>query len=137
MRNRLLSYSTLCITIALTLASAHAQQRGVRAQIPFSFTVSGKTLGPGRYTMLVRSHQVTIEDGSGQIVALVLANQVSGHSARIGGEITFHCYAYRCFLSEVWTPFQENGLRFTPPRVELELAKQQSGTYFAVLAQKQ
>lgn len=131
--------STLTVAIlavGLTVIPAHAQRGGVRAQIPFSFAVSGKTFPAGKYTMIAASRQLKIEDENGRVVAVSLANEVSGRSVGPNGEIIFHCYGYRCFLAEVWSPTEENGRQLPTPRMEADLHKEQRGTYFAVLGEK-
>ena len=124
------------LAVGLTVIPAHAQRGGVRAKIPFSFAVSGKTFPAGKYTMIAASHQLKIEDENGRIVVLSLANEVSGRSVDPDGEIIFHCYGYRCFLAEVWLPTEENGRQLPTPRMEADLQKEQRGNYFAVLGEK-
>jgi hypothetical protein len=86
--------------------------------------------------MIASSHQVNIEDDYGKVVAMVLANDVSGRSAGENGQIIFHCYRDRCFLSQVWSPTQENGRELLTSRQEAELTKEGKGNYFAVLGEK-
>lgn len=135
MKNRMLTVALLAV--GLTVTPAYAQRGGgVQAQIPFSFAVSGKTFPAGTYLMIAASHLLKIEDGNGRIVAFLLANEVSGRSVGQNGEIIFHCYGYRCFLAEVWSPTEENGRELPTPRMEADLQKRQKETYFAVLGEK-
>jgi len=130
------TFTTAVLAVAMTVIPTYAQRGGVQAQIPFSFVVAGKTFAAGKYTMIAASHQLKIEDENGRVVALSLANEVSGRSAGPNGEIIFHCYGYRCFLAEVWSPTEENGRQLPTPRMEANLQKEQGGTYFAVLGVK-
>jgi hypothetical protein len=108
------------------------------AKIPFDFAVSGKTFPAGEYTMVAASHQVRIEDAKGRLIPMVLANNISGRSAAANGQIIFHCYRDRdrCFLSELWSPTQENGRQLLTSRTEAELAKEDREKYLAVVGEK-
>jgi hypothetical protein len=106
------------------------------AKIPFDFAVSGKTFPAGEYTMVAASHQVRIEDAKGRLIPMVLANNISGRSAAANGQIIFPCYRDRCFLSELWSPTQENGRQLLTSRTEAELAKEDREKYLAVVGEK-
>ncbi len=136
MKRQNLISASLCLIVGLAMVSANAQAGGVKAKVPFSFAVSGKTFPAGHYTMIASSHQLKIEDAHGRIVAMALANDVSGRSAGENGRIIFHCYRDHCFLAEVWSPIQENGRELPTLRAEANLAKEETGKYFAVLGEE-
>jgi hypothetical protein len=136
MENQTLIVASLCVAIGLAVSPAHAQRGGVQAKVPFNFAVSGKTFPAGEYTMIAAPHQVKIEDAKGRIIAIALANYISAGSAGVNGRIMFHCYSDRCFLSELWSPAQENGRQLLPSRTEADLAKEEREKYFAVLGEK-
>jgi hypothetical protein len=136
MKSQPLIVASFCLAILLAVVPAHAQRGGVEAQVPFNFAVAGKVFPAGEYTMIAASHHVRVEDANGRIIAMVLANNISDHSAGVNGRIIFHCYNDRCFLSELWSPAQENGRQLLPSRTEAELAKEERGKYFAVLGEK-
>ncbi len=135
MKKHILIVACLGVTFGLAV-SASAQVGGIRAKVPFDFAVSGKTFPAGEYTMIAASDQIRIEDAKGKPIAMVLANQVSGRSTGANGQIIFRCYRDRCFLWELWSPAQQNGRELLTSRAEAELAKEESGKYFAVLGQK-
>ena len=135
MKSQTLIAVSLYLVAGLTAVPAHAQN-SVRAKVPFNFVVSGRTFVAGDYTLTLNPHQVKIEDERGLIVAMVLTNEVSGHAVGQTGQLIFHCYKDRCFLSQVWSAARENGRQFFTPRAETELAKQEPGKYFAVLGEK-
>jgi hypothetical protein len=135
MKKQTLIVASLCLA-RMAAVPAHAQVGGVQARVPFNFVISGRTFPAGEYTMIPRSHQVNIEDGQGKIVAMVLANNVSGRSTGKNGQIIFHCYRDRCFLSEVWSPAQENGRGLPTSRAEANSAKEESGKNFAILGEE-
>lgn len=135
MKSQTLIVAGVCLGVGLAVGPAFAQQCGVKAKVPFNFAISGKTLPAGEYTMVAASHQVRIKDGKGKVIAMVLANDISGRSAGPRGQLVFHCYSSRCFLSELWSPDQENGRQLLNSRSEADLSKEDSGKYFAVLGE--
>jgi hypothetical protein len=136
MKSQTLFVASLYVAIGLAVVSAHSQRGGVQANIPFNFAVSGKTFPAGEYMMIAASHQVRVEDDNGRIIAVVLANDISDGSVGVNGRIIFHCYGDRCFLSELWSPNQENGRQLLTSRTEAELAKEERGKYLAVVGEK-
>ena len=136
MKRQMFLVGSICWAIALTLIPASAQSGGVQVRIPFKFSLSGKTLPAGQYTMIAGSNQVRIQDAHGKMVAMVLANDVSGRSPRDNGQIIFHCYRDYCFLSEIWAPAELNGRQLLTSRREAGLAKEQRAKYFALVGEK-
>ncbi len=126
---------SVCLAFGLAVAPAFAQSGGVRANVPFKFAVSGKILPAGEYTMTSNAHLVKIQDAHGKPVAIVLADYTSGGSGGQNGQIIFHCYRNLCLLSEVWSPVKGDGRKLDTSRTEAELAKQETGKYFAVLGE--
>jgi hypothetical protein len=122
------------LVVALSAAWAHAQANTLVAKIPFRFTVLGKTLPAGEYLVITAPHQIKIVDADQQVVAVVLANEVSDRPSGARGQITFHCYGTRCFLWEVWPPVLGNGRRLLTSPGEASAAKEQTAQYFAVLS---
>jgi hypothetical protein len=136
-KKEMLFVASLCSAIALTVIPVNAQAAGgVQSRVPFKFSVFGKTLPAGEYTMVASSSLVRIQDAHGKVVAMVLANDVSGRSPGDNGQIIFHCYRDYCFLSEVWAPTELNGRQLLTSRTEADLAKEESAKYFALVGEK-
>lgn len=135
MKNRTLTVASLCLVVGLALVSANAQTT-LEGKVPFNFTVSGKTFPAGEYTMIIKPHQLKIQDDRGKIVALVLANEVSRGSGSRRGQMLFHCYRDRCFLAEVWPVSEGDGRAVIASRAEADVAREEQGKYFAVLGEK-
>lgn len=114
---------------------ASAQAVGVQARVPFNFIVLGKTLPAGEYTLTSAPHELKIRDASQRLVAVVLANEVAGRVAGSTGQIIFHCYGDRCFLSELQSPTTGNGRQLPISKMQAQLAREQSGKYFAVMGE--
>ena len=130
-----------CLAGAFGLATSSLAQPGgspvgVRVKVPFDFAVSGSTYPAGEYTMLAVTGQIQIEDAAGRVAAMALANNISGRSVGSNGQVVFHCYHERCFLSEVWSPAWEYGRQLPTSRSEAKVARAESAKYFALLGEK-
>jgi hypothetical protein len=127
---------SICVVLGLAAVPAHAQGSGVEAKIPFEFTVNGKVLPAGKYTMTSNAHLVQILDAQGKPVALARADYESGRSAGQNGEIIFHCYGDVCLLAEIWSPIKGDGRKLATSQTEADLAKKETGKYFAILGEQ-
>jgi len=134
MKKQILTAATFCFVVVLALVSASAQT--VEAKVPFSFTVSGKTLPAGDYTMIINSNHLKITNGDGQIVALASVYDASSRPDGGESQIIFHCYGDRCFLAELWSAHQQSGRELLTSRAEAKLATEEGGKYFAVLGEE-
>ena len=134
MKKQTLIAASVCLVVGLAMVSASAQS--VEAKVPFNFTVSGKILRAGDYTMIVNSNLLKIKNGDGQIVAVASVNDASGRPDSEKSQIIFHCYGDRCLLAEVWFSPQERGRQLPTSRAEAKLAREESGKYFAVLGEE-
>jgi hypothetical protein len=133
MKKQTVFLARLGMLIGFGVASAHAQAGGVKVKVPFKFVVAGKTLPEGEYSVSSVRDEVFVQNSDGKRVAMVLANAVTGRTAGKTGEVIFECYNELCFLSQVWTPGRETGREMLRSRVETELAKRETGQYFALL----
>lgn len=135
MKKQALIFASFCWVVALAMVPAHAQSWNVRAKIPFNFTVLERTFPAGDYRMIAKPHQVNIEDAQGNLVGIVLANDIFGRSGDENGGIIFHCYGDRCFLALVLSPTLGKGRELLPSRAETNLAKEDKEKYFAILGE--
>ena len=139
MKKHTLIVASLVLTVVFlalgTAARASAQAVEVQAKIPFSFIVLGETFPAGQYTLTSAPHELKIRDANQRLVAVVLADEISGRSARKTGQIIFHCYDERCCLWELRSPTAGNGRQLLMSKMEAALAKEQHGKYFAVLGE--
>ena len=133
MNKRTLISGGLGLILMLGAIPAFSQ---VKAKVPFDFVVPGKVFRSGVYTMTIRPHELRIGDGNGRVLAVVLANDAIGRSEGQPGKIVFRCYRDRCFLAQVWAPAQEHGLEFHLSPHEVQLRREQSGTYFALAGER-
>ncbi len=133
MKKQTLIFAALCLLVGLAVVPAYAQVFAERATVPFSFVVLGRTFPAGEYLLLAAPHMVKIEDSDGTPIAMAMANEISDRFAGTTGQIIFHCYRDRCFLSELLSPVKGNSRQLITSRAEAELAKKDQGEYFAVL----
>jgi len=133
MKKHTLQLAALCLlTSAVTLAQAQSK---ITVKVPFNFVISDRTFLAGQYSVSSSRDRLTVQDSTGKPVFIGVANAVSGRRVGETGQLVFHCYDDRCFLSEFWTPTRENGSQLLPGRYEAELAKHGKGTEFALLDQ--
>lgn len=132
MNTRKLIVVAFLLVVALSAILADAQANILVAKVPFRFTVLEKTFPAGEYSVVTGPHQVRIVDADHRVAATVLANEVSDRPSGARGQITFHCYGTRCFLSEVWPPVLGNGRRLLISPSEASAAREQTAQYFAV-----
>ena len=125
--------ASLGLFVGLAAPPAYGQVWGVKVKVPFKFVVVNKTLPEGDYVLSSVHDELFIQDSKGKRVAMVSTNAVSGRTASSTGELIFQCYEDLCFLSQVWTPGQEFGRELLRSRAETEIAKRETGKYFALL----
>jgi len=119
------------LSIAALAASAKAQTgSGVRANVPFDFTVAGKRFAAGYYS-ITRANQT-----SGDLVLEV--NSLAEHSrvfpitspvytrtARNQSVLIFHRYGDEYFLAQVWAAGSTTGRAFPKSRRERQFQQEQ------------
>lgn len=106
----------------LATATAYAQMPGARANIPFDFSVRGKTLPAGTYEIkramngpdaLLISN---VNDNHDRII--FVTNQVDAKAIPIKSELVFNRYGDNYFLSEVFDAGEQSGREAIPSRQE-------------------
>lgn len=125
--------TSLGLLVGLAVAPAYGQVWGVKVKVPFKFVVANKTLPAGEYVLSSIHDEVFVQNSEGKRVAMVLTNALDGRTVGKTGEVVFECYSDLCFLSQLWTPGQDTGRELLRSRVETEIAKRKTGTYFALL----
>lgn len=125
--------ASLGLFVGLAVAPAYGQVWGVKVKVPFRFVVANKTLPEGEYLLSPVHDEVFVQDSEGKRVAMVLTNAVGGRTVGKTGEVVFECYTDQCFLSQLWTPGQDTGRELLRSRLETEIAKRETGKYFALL----
>lgn len=108
-------FTLLVMLAALAVGSAYAARaRGtVVVQIPFDFTVAGRTLHAGSY-LVERSTQASAEGLSLRNIndnkgVFVLTSTVQSNSRQSESRLVFNRYEGQYFLAEFWTSGEASG----------------------------
>ena len=125
--------SLVSLFLGMIFSPAYGQTGGIKVNVPFQFTVAGKSLPAGAYVFSSTRGEIWVRNSHGNGVAMALVNSVDGHSPSSKGELMFHCYRSRCFLSQLWNPLQGQGQQLLQSEEEKEAAKQDPATYFALI----
>jgi hypothetical protein len=124
---RITAIALLAIANFAMATASLAQSNGVKANVPFAFTVGDKVLPAGIYTIKSESSQViVIRNHDLTATALTLVDQESNNSPS-GGRLVFHRYGGQYFLSEILCNAADMNVRIPTSKrektVQLEQAR--------------
>jgi hypothetical protein len=123
---RITAIAFLAIANFALAGTSFAQSTGVRANVPFDFTVGNKLLPAGTYTIKEQSdHVIVIRNYDKPITALSLVNGASNRSAT-GGKLTFHRYGSQYFLNEILCGQANMNLKVPTSETEQRTALQEA-----------
>ena len=100
------------VALMAALVSAHAQSSSVVADVPFEFTVGGKSLKAGEYSIrafAANGDALLVRNKESNDSAIRMSNTITARIAPKQGKLVFHRYGQRYFLSEIWTPGERTG----------------------------
>jgi len=101
------------VVLMAAVVSAHAQSSSsVVADIPFEFTVGGKSLKAGEYSVkpfTANGVALLISNQDSYDSAIRLTISIQARNVAQQGKLVFHRYGQRYFLSEVWTSGERMG----------------------------
>jgi len=136
MKQQLLKAATTLVAIvtlafASALAASAQNSKSLVVNIPFEFSIGGKTLPAGEYivTRATQSDQtgLAIKNADGRGNAIVLTKTVSADERQNQSRLVFKRYGSHYFLSQVWTSGQDIGRELYKGKqersLEMELAK--------------
>jgi hypothetical protein len=133
MKKQTLLFAALCLVIGSAVLQAYGQTGGVKVKIPFNFILGDETYPAGEYVFSSAKDHVIVQNSEGTRIAMHMANHVTGRSAGKNGRVIFECYTDQCFLSQTWTPGQDDGRQLLRSRMERRVAAKQAGKYMALL----
>ncbi|MCA1556979.1 MAG: hypothetical protein LC731_00370 [Acidobacteria bacterium] len=146
MREQIFKAATLFVSIiALAFASAMAANaqnpRNLVVNIPFDFTVKGRTLPAGEYIIRRASTadktSLTMQRRDGKANAIVLTKPVENNEIQGQSKLVFSRYGEHYFLSQIWTSGDSEGRELFKTKqersLEVELAKNNSKPETVVL----
>ena len=135
MRKQLLkTLATISFLIAIAIVpfrSAQAQTIAYRlkANIPFDFIVTDKTLPAGEY-FITRTRQyssddvITISNVDGRVVMVLLTNSVQTLTPKKQGVVVFQRYGNQHFLNQIWAAGSSVGKVLLKSRSERALERE-------------
>jgi hypothetical protein len=124
--NRITAIALLAIANFAMAGTSFAQSTGVRANVPFDFTVGNKLFPAGTYTIKEQSdHVIIITNYDKPIAALSLVNGDSNRSPN-GGKLKFHRYGSQYFLSEILCEQANMNLQVPTSKTEQRIALQEA-----------
>jgi len=136
MRKQIFKAATMFVGImALAFASAVAasaqNQRSLVVNIPFEFSVKGKTLPAGEY-IVSRSAgadqtSLKIERRDGGIGAVVLTMLIDSREIQEQSRLLFSRYGEQYFLSQVWIAGDDQGRKLFKTKRERSLEVELAG----------
>src|SRR6266567_2316478 len=115
---RITAFALFTLTSLFTAGNALALDHALQANVPFDFTISGKTLPAGTYTITsVSSNVIQIRSRDGHYTVFTTTFADGKHAAG-GGKLVFDKYGERYFLSEVLCPSAEMSLAIPTSKLE-------------------
>ena len=131
----------ISVLIGLAAVSTRAQAgNSFTVNVPFDFSVSGKTLPAGEYMVIrvgVSRDALTMCSKDGKGSASALTKTIETRDIQNQTRIVFRRYGKQYFLSQVWISGRSTGRELFTSKVERELTRgaAKPGT-IAVVAQK-
>ena len=98
---RITAIALFIIAAFITTGRAVAQDRAVRATVPFDFTVGDKLLPAGTYTITTASSDVIELRNYDKHVTILSAATPDNKESRNGSKLVFDKYGDQYFLSEI------------------------------------
>ncbi len=123
---RITAIALLAIANFAMAGTSFAQSNGVRANVPFDFTVGKQLLPAGAYTIQAESSGlIVIKNHDKPITVLTMADP-DGNKSPNGGKLMFHKYGDQYFLSEVLCDWADMNVSFRPSKAEKRVQLQQA-----------
>jgi len=116
----------LSLSLMLAVVAVSASLDGkIKANIPFAFSVGGKTLPAGAYTVNSQTIRgvLVIRGESSHTAMNVITNDVIARQQPQQTKLVFRRYGDQYFLAQVWTAGMSDGRKIPTSRAERELLK--------------
>jgi hypothetical protein len=123
---RITAIALLAIASFAMADKSFAQDRAVRATVPFDFTVGSKLFPSGTYTIQSKSSQlIRIENRDKGVGVFTTAFQ-DGKKSGNGGKLVFHKYGDQYFLSEILCDSADMNLQIPASKLEQKTQLQEA-----------
>ena len=106
----------------------------MRSNIPFDFTVEGKTVPAGTYTIGHEGYSpelLLLQSNDSKLQMIVGSNAAENHQGANKTNLVFNRYKDQYFLSEIWVEGATTGRHIPKTGREKELAKQTASANLA------
>ncbi len=129
----------LMMALVLGIPMVHAQsiEATVRADVPFQFSVNGKTADAGEYFLSTTQEKaLAIRDGEGKLITMVLTTGLDDSRVQ-APKLVFRQVGDRYYLSQVWLNNGGYGRELRVPKSDkVKLAHFQQDGQVAVVPAK-
>lgn len=125
------------LTAILLAPDARAQQKPIRAEVPFDFVVGNRAYPAGEYVLksaLDNSGILRLENVQEVSTVFISSNPCAKGVPSKENKLVFHRMAGRYFLYQVWTAGSPTGREFPKSRVEVELAQNHESPDVVIVA---
>jgi hypothetical protein len=123
---RITAIAFLAIANFAMAGSSFAQSNGVRANVPFDFTVGNDLLPAGTYTIKPQSTSVIVIKNHDKPIAVLSLVHQDGNKSTNGGKLTFHKYGDQYFLSEILSDGANMNVEIPTSKAEKRVRLQQA-----------
>jgi hypothetical protein len=106
--------------------TSFAQSNGVRANVPFDFTVGDKLLPAGTYTIKEQSNHVIVIKNHDKPIAMVSLVNGDYNPSPDSGRLMFHRYGSQYFLTEILCDQANMNFRVPTSKTEKRTALQEA-----------
>jgi hypothetical protein len=127
---RITSIALFALVSFVTICSASAQKPSVKADVPFDFTVSGKLVPAGTYTITAEAtNEVMIWNNQRHVGLFSIARTDDNRSTT--GKLVFNKVGGQYFLSEILCSAAYMNLEIPTSKAEKRARVQEAGLYNA------
>ena len=123
---RINAIALLAIANFAMAGTSFAQSNGVRATVPFDFTVGDKLLPAGTYTIKEQSHHVIMIQNHDKPIAMLSLVDGDSNKSPNGGKLKFHRYGSQYFLTEILCDRANMNLQVPTSKTEKRTALQEA-----------
>jgi hypothetical protein len=114
------------LAVLLIVPAVRAQQKSVKADVPFDFVVGDRAYPAGEYILKAAFSDggvIRIENVNEFSAAFIASNPCTKATPSPETKLVFHRIGRHYFLHQVWTAGSPAGHEFPKGRIEVELAQ--------------